>query len=71
MTEPSGLTTRQRQVAALVADGLTPKRIGARLGIGERRVRKLVASISRRIHADPERDEYIQVAVWWSSQQAA
>lgn len=59
------LTDRQREVAQLVADGLTTKRIAASLGITERRVRAILTSVAYLIGADASKDERIQVADWW------
>lgn len=62
---PAELTTRQREVAALVAGGRTTKRIAFALGISERRVRVIISSIAFRVGCDPECDERVVVAVWW------
>lgn len=41
------LTRRQREVVALIAEGLTYRQIGARLGIQDRTVRMHVEYIAR------------------------
>ena len=45
------LTTRERELAELVADGLTNKEIGARAGVSERTVERVVASASVKLGA--------------------
>ena len=65
MMTPGDLTDRQREVAALVADGVTNKRIAGQLRISTRRVRIIISSVAFRIGADPEKDERIAIAVWW------
>jgi pimeloyl-ACP methyl ester carboxylesterase/DNA-binding CsgD family transcriptional regulator len=58
---PTQLTGRQRQVAALVTDGLTNREIGARLGITERsaegHVERIRVALGIRSRA--------QIAAWW------
>lgn len=65
------LTDRQREVARMVADGLTSKTIAAVLGISERRVNILITSIAFRISADGTKDDRVQIANWWRKHQAA
>ena len=55
------LTDRQRQVAALVADGLTNREIGARLVISERSAEGHVERIRTRLGVRSR----AQVAAWW------
>ncbi len=45
------LTTRERELAELVADGLTNKEIGARAGVSERTVERVIASASGKLGA--------------------
>lgn len=60
---PSGeLTARQMQVAALVADGMTNKQIGERLGIEERSAEGHVERIRLRLDVTSRS----QVAAWWA-----
>jgi len=46
------LTEREREILALVADGMANKAIGARLGITERTVKYHVTEILGRLGAD-------------------
>jgi DNA-binding CsgD family transcriptional regulator len=55
------LTDRQRQVAALVADGLTNREIGDRLVIGERSAEGHVERIRIKLGVRSR----AQVAAWW------
>ena len=55
------LTDRQRQVAALVADGLTNREIGERLVIGERSAEGHVERIRIKLGVRSR----AQVAAWW------
>lgn len=55
------LTARQKQVAALVADGLTNRQIAERLGIEERSAEGHVERIRLRLGVTSR----AQVAVWW------
>ncbi|MBO2437692.1 alpha/beta fold hydrolase [Actinomadura nitritigenes] len=56
------LTPRQRQVAALVADGLSNRQIARRLGIEERSAEGHVERIRRRLDVRSR----AQVAAWWA-----
>lgn len=67
----TGLTPRQREVAALVADAWTNKRIAAELGLSERRVQELIGIIAQRLGADADRDHRVQVAKLWVHSNAA
>jgi pimeloyl-ACP methyl ester carboxylesterase/DNA-binding CsgD family transcriptional regulator len=58
---PPTLTTRQREVAALVADGLTNREIGERLGIDERSAEGHLERIRLRLGVRSR----AQVAAWW------
>lgn len=60
------LTARQREVAELVALGYTTKRIAAVLGISTRRVQRLIASVAEQVRAQSDRDERVQIALWWT-----
>lgn len=59
------LTARQQEVAELVALGYTTKRIAAVLGISPRRVQRIIASIAAQVGAHCDRDERVQIALWW------
>ncbi len=59
--KPPTLTPRQREVAALVADGLTNREIGVRLGIDERSAEGHVERIRLRLGVRSR----AQVAAWW------
>lgn len=59
------LSPRQHDVARLVADGLTTKHIAASLGISPRTVNVHITAICFLIGADAEKDERVQVAMWW------
>jgi pimeloyl-ACP methyl ester carboxylesterase/DNA-binding CsgD family transcriptional regulator len=59
---PAGLTPRQLQVAALVADGLTNRQIAERLGIEERSAEGHVERIRLRLGVTSR----AQVATWWA-----
>ena len=61
---PSPLTARQAQVAALIAEGLTNRQIGERLGIEERSAEGHGERIRRRLGVASR----VQVAAWWISQ---
>ncbi len=58
---PPALTSRQEQVAALVAEGLTNREIGQRLGIGERSAEGHLERIRLRLGFRSR----AQVAAWW------
>lgn len=58
---PPSLTTRQREVAALVAEGLTNREIGERLGIEERSAEGHLERIRLRLGVRSR----AQVAAWW------
>jgi DNA-binding CsgD family transcriptional regulator len=55
------LTGRQREVAALVTDGLTNREIGARLVISERSAEGHVERIRIRLGVRSR----AQIAAWW------
>jgi DNA-binding CsgD family transcriptional regulator len=55
------LTKRQREVAALVTEGLTNREIGQRLGIDERSAEGHVERIRIRLGFRPR----TQIAAWW------
>ena len=59
---PSGLTPRQLEVAALVAEGLTNREIAQRLGIEDRSAEGHVERIRRRLGVTSR----AQIAVWWA-----
>ena len=58
---PTALTSRQEQVAALVAEGLTNREIGQRLGIDERSAEGHLERIRLRLGFRSR----AQVAAWW------
>jgi DNA-binding CsgD family transcriptional regulator len=58
---PPTLTPRQREVAALVAEGLTNREIGRRLGIDERSAEGHLERIRLRLGVRSR----AQVAAWW------
>ncbi len=60
-TMPTGLTERQREVAALVADGLTNRELAERLGITERSAESHVERIRLRLGFRSR----AQIAAWW------
>ncbi|HUL25342.1 MAG TPA: helix-turn-helix transcriptional regulator, partial [Streptosporangiaceae bacterium] len=55
------LTSRQREVAALVTEGLTNREIGQRLGIDERSAEGHVERIRIRLGFRSR----AQIAAWW------
>jgi pimeloyl-ACP methyl ester carboxylesterase/DNA-binding CsgD family transcriptional regulator len=59
--EPTGLTRRQQEVAALVAEGLTNRGIGDRLGIDERSAEGHLERIRLRLGLRSR----AQIAAWW------
>lgn len=59
--KPRTLTARQREVAALVAQGLTNREIGQRLGIDERSAEGHLERIRLRLDVRSR----AQVAAWW------
>ena len=58
---PTGLTPRQTEVAALVADGLTNRQLAERLGITERSAESHVERIRLRLGFTSR----AQVAAWY------
>jgi DNA-binding NarL/FixJ family response regulator len=63
--EPSGkLSHREREVVALVARGLTNRRISAELSISERTAGNHVARILRKLHLHSR----TQIATWATEQ---
>ncbi len=64
--EPLALTPRQEQVAALVAEGLTNREIGQRLGIDERSAEGHLERIRLRLGVRSR----AQVAAWWVASSA-
>ena len=63
-TVPTGLTARQTEVAALVAEGLTNRQIADRLGISERSAESHLERIRLRLGFSSR----AQVAVWYVAQ---
>jgi pimeloyl-ACP methyl ester carboxylesterase/DNA-binding CsgD family transcriptional regulator len=60
---PAGeLTARQRQVAALIAEGMTNRQIATRLGIEERSAEGHVERIRHRLGVSSR----AQIAAWWA-----
>jgi DNA-binding CsgD family transcriptional regulator len=57
------LTPRQREVAALVSQGLTNRDIGQRLSIGERSAEGHVERIRHRLGVRSR----AQIAAWWAA----
>ena len=64
----SDLTPRQRQVAALVADGLTDKRIGARLNMRYDTVRVHIVALAYRLKIPLGHNTRVLIARWWWGQ---
>lgn len=56
------LTDRQRQVAQLVAEGLSDKEIATALGVCERRVRQIIGRLVVLLELDPMRNTRVQLA---------
>jgi predicted ATPase/DNA-binding CsgD family transcriptional regulator len=63
LREPQPLTARQRDVAALVAQGLTSRDIAARLYISRRTVETHLAKIMTVLNVRTR----VEVATWWSA----
>ncbi len=63
---PTGLTARQTEVAALVAEGLTNRQLAERLGISERSAESHLERIRLRLGFSSR----AQVAVWYVAHQA-
>jgi len=63
--DPPGLTLRQQEVAALVADGLTNRDIGESLGISERSAEGHLERIRLRLGLRSR----AQIAAWWVAQE--
>jgi pimeloyl-ACP methyl ester carboxylesterase/DNA-binding CsgD family transcriptional regulator len=59
----AALTTRQREVAALVSQGMTNREIGSRLGITERSAEGHIERIRHRLDVRSR----AQIAAWWAS----
>jgi len=49
---PGGLTARQREVLALVAEGLSYKEVGARLGLAPRTIKYHMSEIMQKLHVE-------------------
>ena len=64
--DPPGLTKRQEEVAALVAEGLTNREIGSRLGIDERSAEGHLERIRLRLGLRSR----AQIAAWWVASRA-
>jgi DNA-binding CsgD family transcriptional regulator len=64
--KPPTLTARQREVATLVAEGLTNREIGERLGIEERSAEGHLERIRLRLGVRSR----AQVAAWWVASNA-
>ncbi len=64
--DPTGLTRRQQEVAALVAEGLTNRDIGERLGIDERSAEGHLERIRLRLGLRSR----AQVAAWWVARES-
>lgn len=58
-------TKKEQEVAACVARGLTNKQIAATMGVSMQRVRILITAVAFKIGADADKDERVQVALWW------
>ena len=71
MTDLSDLTPRQREVAALVADGLPDKEIAARLNMKCNTVRVHVVALAFRMKIPPWKQTRVEIARWWWRKQAA
>lgn len=56
------LTTRQDQVASLIATGHTDRQIAVTLAISVQRVGQIVDEIAVRLHVDPALDARLQIA---------
>lgn len=61
----SDLTPRLRDVAELVAEGLTDKQIAARLGIGYNTARIHVAAVAFRLKIPGGNNTRVLIARWW------
>ncbi len=62
------LTPRQIAVASLVAHGYRVKQIAGMLEISERGVRCHISSVAHRCHLDMDKDDKVQVALWYQRQ---
>jgi DNA-binding NarL/FixJ family response regulator len=64
------LTPREIAVASMARRGWTTKQIAARLDppITSRRVLCIVSAIALKIGADPDGDDFVQVALWFREQ---
>jgi len=62
------LSARERQCAALVAQGATSREIGQALGLAEATVPQYLKRIYRRLEIDGSHKR-MQLALWWSKQQ--
>lgn len=63
---PRELTGRQLEVARLVAEGVTDKRIAGQLHIAHNTVRVHVAAIAHNLGYDVgEHDARVMIARWW------
>ncbi|TWF91468.1 LuxR C-terminal-related transcriptional regulator [Kitasatospora viridis] len=64
---PSPLTHREREIAALVARGMSNKQVASSLGLSTRTVDTHVQSVLRKLGFGGR----AQIAAWWTTQQAA
>ena len=71
MTDLSDLTPRQRDVAALVAEGLTDKAIASKLGLQCNTVRVHVVALAFRMKIPPWKQTRVEIARWWWRKQQA
>ncbi|GGN19510.1 helix-turn-helix transcriptional regulator [Streptomyces fuscichromogenes] len=66
VADANPLTKRERQVSALIAKGLSNRKIAAELVVSPRTVDSHVESIRAKLHFSSR----AQVAAWWAAQQA-
>lgn len=59
------LSARQREVVALIGEGLADKAIAHRLGLNPGTVKQYAVAIRGRLGLESK----VQVAVWWTRQQ--
>lgn len=59
------LTTRQLQVAAMIARGFTDKQIAATYGIQHHTVNVHVVALAARLGIETDKDTRVMIARWW------
>lgn len=62
---PPSLTFRQKQVLTLLSEGHTNQQIAGAIGLSHSRVVKIVSALRRKIPIRRDRDDRVELTVWW------